>query len=129
MKPRAGWSDERIERIIGSLLLAGVVASASIVFAGGVVFLIRHGSEVAEYGRFRGAAPELRSFAGVVHAAWSGKARALIQIGLMLLIATPIARVGFSLAGFVLERDRTYVVVTAVVLAILLFSIFGGVLH
>jgi uncharacterized membrane protein len=48
---------------------------------------------------------------------------AMIQAGLFILIGTPVARVIFALVGFALERDRIYVAITVVVLAILLYSI------
>jgi uncharacterized membrane protein len=50
----------------------------------------------------------------------------LIQLGLLLLIATPIARVGCSIVGFAIERDRMYVAFTLIVLAILLYSLLGS---
>jgi uncharacterized membrane protein len=49
-----------------------------------------------------------------------------MQLGLLLLIATPVARVAFSLAAFAVQRDRLYVVVTLVVLGVLTFSMAGG---
>jgi uncharacterized membrane protein len=56
----------------------------------------------------------------------NGRGRGLIQLGLLFLIATPIARVGFSIVGFALERDRMYVIFTLIVLAILLYSLLGS---
>ena len=53
-------------------------------------------------------------------------ARAIIQLGLLLLIATPVARVLFSAIAFALERDSMYVVITLIVLAILLYSLLGS---
>ena len=50
----------------------------------------------------------------------------IIQAGLLLLIATPVARVVFSVFAFALQRDRTYVFVTLIVLGILLYSLMGG---
>ena len=50
--------------------------------------------------------------------------QAIIALGLLLLIATPVLRVAVSVVTFALERDRKYVVITLIVLAILLFSIF-----
>jgi uncharacterized membrane protein len=47
----------------------------------------------------------------------------LIQLGLLLLIATPVARVVFSVAGFAIERDWMYVVITLLVLLTLLYSL------
>ena len=51
----------------------------------------------------------------------------IVQLGLLLLIATPVVRVGLALVGFGLERDRTYVTVTAIVLAILIVSLIGKI--
>jgi uncharacterized membrane protein len=50
----------------------------------------------------------------------------MIQLGIILLIATPVLRVAVSLVGFALERDRVYVAITGLVLAILLYSLFSG---
>jgi uncharacterized membrane protein len=53
----------------------------------------------------------------------------MIQIGILLLIATPILRVAFSLIGFALERDRKYVMITAIVLTLLLCGLIGGAMR
>jgi uncharacterized membrane protein len=117
------WNDEGLERIISVVLRTGVILSAVIVLLGGSCYLVRHGSELADYHVFRGAAQEYRSVRGIVNAMGSSNCRAIIQFGLLVLIATPIARVAFSLVGFALERDRTYVVITSIVLAVLLYSV------
>ena len=44
-------------------------------------------------------------------------------MGLLLLIATPVARVAFSVAAFAEQRDRLYVVVTSIVLLLLIYSL------
>jgi uncharacterized membrane protein len=46
----------------------------------------------------------------------------VIQLAVLLLIATPVARVVFALIGFGIERDKLYMAVSAVVLAVLLFG-------
>jgi uncharacterized membrane protein len=120
------WNDERIEGIVGTLLRTGVVLAGAVVLAGGILFLLRHGGEQPNYGVFRGEPSDLRSVKGIAADVWAGSARGLIQLGLLLLVATPVARVVFSVAGFVLERDRAYVVITLVVLAVLVFSLAGG---
>jgi uncharacterized membrane protein len=63
---------------------------------------------------------------GILSGAFAFRARSIIQLGVLLLLATPIARVAFSVAGFALERDRLYVIITFVVLAILLYSLIAG---
>jgi uncharacterized membrane protein len=63
---------------------------------------------------------------GILREAFHGRGRGIIQLGLLLLIATPVARVAFSVVGFALERDRIYVGVTLIVLAVLMYSLLTG---
>ena len=84
------------------------------------------GENPADYRVFRGEPSDFRTISGVIQSVISGRGRGLIQLGLLLLIATPIARVAFSIVGFALERDRMYVVFTLIVLAILLYSLLGS---
>lgn len=115
-----------MELILGNLLRAGVLLSAAVVFSGACIYLARHAHEAANYRVFRGEPTDYRTIPGVIHSVMNGRGRGLIQLGLLLLIATPIARVSFSVVGFALERDRLYVIFTLIVLAILLFSLFGS---
>lgn len=123
---RKEWKDEQIELIIGNLLRIGVLFSAAIVFIGGIIYLYEHGGEKPQYRTFHGEPPALRSVTGVVRYALQGHGRGIIQLGLLLLIATPIARVVFSIYAFAREKDRLYVVVTLIVLCILLYSLIWG---
>jgi len=120
---RGGWDDQRIEKIVGNLLRAGVIIAASVVFAGGVFYLIRYGNIHPNFSLFRGEPSDMRSLAGIFHDAFILRPRGIIQFGLLLLIATPVARVAFSAVAFALEKDRLYVVITLIVLAVLLFSL------
>jgi uncharacterized membrane protein len=100
-----------------------VIVSAAIVLAGGIGFLIAHHSEPATYGAFDGVPAYLRGIPSILHAAAALDWRAVIQLGLLLLIATPVARVAFALVAFALERDYDYVALTAGVLIILIYSL------
>jgi uncharacterized membrane protein len=120
------WTDKRIENILGNLLRAGVVFSAVIVFCGGVMYLARNGFAPADYRVFQGEPSGLRTVPGVMREAAGLSGRGIIQLGLLFLIATPVARVIFSIWGFAAERDRMYVVFTVIVLAILIFSLVGS---
>jgi uncharacterized membrane protein len=120
------WRDRRMEVILGNLLRTGVLFSAAVVLAGGCVYLWRHAHEPANYRVFQGEPSEFRTIPGVIHSVINGRGRGLIQLGLLLLIATPIARVAFSIAGFAIERDWMYVGFTVIVLAILLYSLLGA---
>lgn len=121
-----GPADERMEQWLGNLLRAGVMLAAAVVLVGGGLHLVRHGREPAGHHVFRGEPAELRRLDGILVDAWELKSRGIIQLGLLLLIATPVARVFFSAIGFARQRDGTYVVLTLVVLAVLGYSLFFG---
>jgi uncharacterized membrane protein len=120
------WDDHRIEVILGNLLRTGVLISAAVVLWGACIYLFRHGHEPADYRIFRGEPSEFRTIPGVIQSVINGRGRGWIQLGLLLLIATPIARVAFSIVGFALEHDRMYVAFTLIVLGILLYSLLGS---
>jgi uncharacterized membrane protein len=119
------WSEQEVEKTLGGLLRAGVLLSAAVVTAGAIIYLFRHGTQSPDYREFQPLPERFRSPLGIVRAAWGGSGRGLIQLGLLFLIATPVARVIFSIYAFIRERDRTYVVVTLIVLVVLLYSLFG----
>jgi uncharacterized membrane protein len=123
---RPGWSDEQVERFLGNLLRFGVLSAATVVLLGGILFLARHGTESVVPREFRGAPAELRSVPGIASEVVSLRARGLIQFGLLLLIATPVARVVFSVFAFARQRDWTYVAITLIVLGVLIVSLMYG---
>ncbi len=110
-------TDDRLEIIIGNLLRAGVVLAAVIVLAGGVWYLAENGSAPADYRQFHPQPKTLHILTAMP------LPQAVILVGLLILIATPVARVAFSLVAFALEHDRLYIGLTAIVFAVLLFSI------
>lgn len=122
---RKKWGDEELEVILAKVLLSGVIAAAVVVLIGGIVYLFRHGGSLPEYRVFRGESGTLNGIRGILREVAAGRGRALIQLGLVLLIATPVARVALSLVGFVRERDRLYVVFTFIVLVTLVLSLEG----
>lgn len=120
------WTDQKVEDIVAILLRTGVLLSAAVVFCGAVIYLAHHGQEAANYRMFRGEPTDLRSIPGIIHDAAGLSGRGIIQLGLLLLIATPVARVAFAVFGFAAERDRMYVVFTLIVLGVLLYSLIGS---
>jgi uncharacterized membrane protein len=121
-------NDERVEGLIANLLRAGVLISALVVIGGGVPYLAQNPGAHVDYRTFHGAPENLKSVHGIIQTALSGDPRGIMQLGLLLLIATPIARVMFSAAAFAIEGDRMYVGFTLIVLAVLLYSLFGSFL-
>lgn len=122
----ARWTDEQVEHVLGHLLRIGVVIAAAVAAVGGVSYLFQHGSAAVDYRAFRGEPQDLRTVGGIVGSALSFHSLGVIQLGLLLLVATPIARVALSLVAFMRQGDRRYVRITAIVLAILIFSLAGG---
>jgi|SRR4029077_4713728 uncharacterized membrane protein len=126
MAENQNWTDHKIEVIVGTLLRTGVSLSAFVVLFGGAIYLIRHGRSPADYRIFRGEPSELKSVPGIVRDAFTFHGRGIIQLGLLLLIATPVVRVAFSIWGFAEEHDRLYMAFTGLVLVILLYSLLGS---
>ncbi len=119
------WTDERVARGIGALLRLGAGTAAAVVLVGAGLYLARHGLDPASYRVFHGEPTEFRTVSGIVGSALQLGGRGIIQLGLLLLIATPIARVAFAAIGFALQQDRTYLVVSLIVLATLCLSLAG----
>ena len=111
---------------MGNLLRVGVVVAATVILLGGFIYLVRHGTNMPSYQVFRGEPADLRSLRGIWEDAISFRGRGIIQLGLLFLIATPIARVTFSVLAFARQRDWIYVIVTLIVLGLLIYSLTGG---
>lgn len=122
----ADWTDQKVEIVIGNLLRVGVTSAAAVVLVGAAVFLTRHGFEHANYHVFAGEPSDLRTFRGIAWATLRGRGRGIIQLGLLLLLATPVARVAFAAFAFAMERDWLYVAVSTIVLLVLLYSLVGS---
>lgn len=119
-------ADHDLEMVIGRLLQIGVLIAGAVVLAGGVALLVHQGGAIANFSVFAGEPPTLSTLTGVVSGAWHLHPAQVIQLGLILLIATPVARVAFTLVAFWVQRDRFYVGVTALVLALLLYGLIWG---
>jgi uncharacterized membrane protein len=117
--------DQRLEILIGHTLRLGVVTAAVIVLIGGVYYLVQNASAVPHYRTFRATATPGDNLSGIVRNIQALNSDGIIQLGLLVLIATPILRVLFSVIAFALERDVLYVVATLIVLAVLLYSLLG----
>jgi uncharacterized membrane protein len=123
--------DTQMDQTLGNLLRAGVLLAAAVTAVGGAIYLAKRWNEGApDLHQFAYAdkppPADLSSVAGIAAYAFSGHGAGLIQLGVLLLIATPVARVAFSVYAFARQRDVLYVVVTVIVLALLLFSLFGS---
>ncbi len=119
--------DRRMELIIGVLLRLGVMVAGSVVLFGAIVYLFRNGgAALPDYKAFHGETLQLSTVEGILAGVGQFRGRAIIQLGVLLLIATPVARVVFAVVAFAMEKDKLYVCLTLIVLAVLLFSLIGS---
>ncbi len=122
-----------VDALIGKLLRAGVVVASIITVIGGIIYLFQHSGTVPDYkaipghhNTFTGAPAYLREFPTIVAHVFQLDGAAIIQLGLIVLIATPVLRVVFSLFSFAIEKDKLYVIITTIVLLIILINMFFG---
>ncbi len=115
-----------MERTLGRLLRVGVLAAIALVLPGAVLYLAGHGWERADYHTFRGEPAELRRIVPVFWQALSLRGPGLIQLGVLLLISTPVARVASSAYAFARQGDRLYVAITLTVLGVLAYSLLAS---
>ena len=120
------FKDTDIQIVIGWILRIGVLLSMSIIFIGGVIYLYRHGHTPANYSTFNGIPDFVHNASGIVNGIITLRGRAIIQAGIVLLIATPVVRVVFSAIGFLLEKDYLYTGITLFVLLIITASMLSG---
>lgn len=114
----------RMEHLIGVVLLVGVLVSAVTVLGGGALFLWRHGSSPVHYRVFRGEPSDLRTLAGIWGDTQAVRGRGIIQLGLVLLVAVQVVRVGLTGILFLLNRDGKFVAITLMVLGLLVYALF-----
>ena len=119
--------DARMERAMGVLLRFGVVLASTAVLAGMAFYLQDYAMHPAvDYRYFKAYSFGLHHRDELLAGSARGNAAAVIQAGILLLIATPVARVVFAVVAFALERDRLYTAISIAVLAVLVFSLFHG---
>ena len=126
--PPAAEGDEgdelrQTELVVSYVLRGGVILSAAVIALGVVLFYVEYLA-----GRITVAAAQAfpHSFGGELAALRAGSPVAVIVLGLLLLLITPVTRVAVSIVVFALERDRLYTVITTIVLLILLISFLSG---
>ena len=120
--------ESNLDYILSVVLRTGLLLAVAIVFCGGVYFLWQNGAEVIDYHLFDGEPRSITSLRGIfdawINASGGGadKTLLLIQLGIIVLIATPVIRVVTCLIVFAVERDVMYVFISGFVLAMLLYA-------
>ena len=125
MEQKTQFKDTDMQAIIGWVLRLGVIISMMVVVFGGVVYLYRHGHSIPNYSEFNDV-PGFVHPSGIINGILAFRGRAVIQAGIILLVATPIVRVICSFIGFILEKDYLYIFITLTVLLIIFISMLSG---
>jgi len=120
------FTDKQMDLAIGKLLRFGVIFSAILVFLGGILYLRNPLRSAPKYSHFLAESTSLQRIAGVLRGAVHLDANSVIQLGLLFLIATPVARVAFCILGFARQKDRLYIVISSSVFVILIYSLIQG---
>jgi uncharacterized membrane protein len=116
-------SPERFRTVVSAVLATGVAISASLIAAGFLASFVA-GWQGSPLGTGGGGSAATTDFSDLPSRLARLEPLAVSQLGLLVLLATPVARVAASVLGFALERDRLYAIITLAVLAVLLTSIF-----
>ncbi|KAA5537389.1 DUF1634 domain-containing protein [Taibaiella lutea] len=119
------FQDKDLQSFIGNLLRVGVLTAMTIVVIGIVLYMFQYGHETIHYSTFK--AENAFKFADFYQRLMSGNSSAIMELGVIVLIVIPIARVLFTMIGFWLEKDRMYTIIAFIVLCIIAYSLFFGV--
>jgi uncharacterized membrane protein len=117
-----------MELWISRVLLYGVLLATAIILAGLALFLARGGGSGESLSGLVDQQKAAANFGSILRGVGRGDGKSLIQLGLLALILTPIARVAMSLFLFLREGDRVFVLITAAVLCVLLGGLIGSAL-
>ncbi|MBC7653930.1 MAG: DUF1634 domain-containing protein [Oligoflexus sp.] len=126
MSANSKITDKNLEVMMGNLLRYGVLLSGIIVLIGGIIYLIKYGNNSPNYTQFVGEPSSLTNVKSILIGVSGFHSRSIIQFGLLVLIATPVARIFLSIIGFILEKDYLYIFITLIVLSVVMFSLFSG---
>lgn len=117
---------EGIELWLAGVLHWGILLAAVAIAVAGALYLARHGNDAPQYHQFHGEPRALLSVSGILRNAAQGQTLGLLMAGLLLLIATPIARVVGALLAFAVRRDLMYAIISSTVLAGLLLGLLAS---
>jgi len=119
-------TDQDLDIAVAGMLRFGVTLAAAIVLAGGVLYLRHQGSGIPDYAHLVTGDASLRTVKGI----WLGfvhlHPQSIIQMGLVVLIATPVMRVLYCVVGFAQQGSRLYVAISSIVLLILIYGLTKG---
>lgn len=126
---RKNFTDVDLNRSVGNLLRLGVVLSVITSLAGFVKLFSEGFKMPKKYSSLEMGTSSEKVWGHFWDSLCKGEGMAIIQLGILLLIFTPLMRIVFALIGYLKEKDYVYVVISSIVLAIMAISFLTGYAH
>lgn len=119
-----------VDVAISTVLRVGVILSVAIIAVGLVIAFLHHPEYTSSHtilgGLTAAGAKYPNTLLGVVSGVREGHGLSIVMAGLLLLIATPVARVALSIFIFLIEHDKLYTAITTAVLLVLFIGFAIG---
>nr|UVT38131.1 hypothetical protein CEMC19_00014 [uncultured bacterium] len=126
---KKNFTDVDLNRSVGNLLRMGVILSVATSLIGFVKLFIEGFTMPEKYSSLVVGTSSEKVWGNFWDSLCKGEGTAIIQLGILLLIFTPLMRIVFALIGYLKEKDYVYVVISSIVLAIMAVSFFAGYAH
>ncbi|MBK1897457.1 DUF1634 domain-containing protein [Chryseobacterium paridis] len=126
---KKNFTDVDLNRSVGNLLRMGVILSVVISIAGFIKLFLEGFKMPKNYTSLEVGSSSEKVWGQFWDSLCKGEGMAIIQLGILVLIFTPLMRIVFALIGYLKEKDYVYVVISSIVLAIMAISFFTGYAH
>ena len=126
---KKNFTDLDLNRSVGNLLRLGVILSVVTSLVGFIKLFSEGFKMPKKYTSLDMGSSSEKVWGDFWHSLCNGEGMAIIQLGILLLIFTPLMRIVFALIGYLKEKDYIYVVISSIVLAIMAISFFTGYAH
>lgn len=126
---KKNFTDVDLNRSVGNLLRLGVVLSVTISLVGFIKLFLEGFTMPKKYSMLDLGDTSEQVWTKFWESLIKGEGMAIIQLGILILIFTPLMRIIFALIGYLKEKDYIYVVISSIVLAIMTISFFAGYAH
>ncbi|MBQ0152517.1 MAG: DUF1634 domain-containing protein [Chryseobacterium sp.] len=126
---KKNFTDVDLNRSVGNLLRLGVVLSVTISLVGFIKLFLEGFTMPKKYSMLDLGDTSEQVWTKFWESLIKGEGMAIIQLGILILIFTPLMRIIFALIGYLKEKDYVYVVISSIVLAIMTISFFAGYAH
>ncbi|AYN01690.1 DUF1634 domain-containing protein [Chryseobacterium sp. 3008163] len=126
---RKHFTDVDLNRSVGNLLRLGVILSVITSLIGFVKLFMEGFKMPRKYKLLDMGTSSEKVWSHFWETLCKGEGMAIIQLGILMLIFTPLMRIIFALIGYLKEKDYTYVIISSIVLIIMVISFITGYAH